>query len=70
MTVTQWFVTTVLVCLCSWLGRGVIDVPVKLVAEHIKEVHSARIWDKLLVVSSTVCIECSKINIHYRKLNT
>ena len=34
----------------SWMGRGVIDVPVKKVAEYIKDVQSSFIWDKLLVV--------------------
>lgn len=44
--------------LCSWLGRGVIDAPMKVVAERIKDVRSARIWDKLLVVRFLKKISC------------
>ncbi|XP_064403518.1 uncharacterized protein LOC135349005 [Halichondria panicea] len=32
-----------------WLGRGVIEIPVRVVAEYVKDVRSSRIWDKLLV---------------------
>jgi len=34
----------------SWLGRGIIDVPVKTLSDHIKDIRSYRMWDNLLVV--------------------
>ena len=52
--------------LCSWLGRGVIDAPVQVVAERIKDVRSARIWDKLLVVRRlSVHVEISSLKWNF-----
>ncbi len=45
-----WILVFSLHVLHSWLGRGVIEIPVRVVAEYVKDVRSSRIWDKLLVV--------------------
>lgn len=42
--------------LLSFLGRGVIDVPLKRVAEFLKDVKNNLTWDKFLTVS-TIQIE-------------
>lgn len=35
----------------SWMGRGIISVPLREVAEFIKDVQNNMSWDDLLVVS-------------------
>lgn len=35
------------------MGRGIIDVPVKEVAEFVKDVQNNMTWDDLLIVSIT-----------------
>ena len=34
------------------MGRGIIDVPVREVAEFIKDVQNNMTWDDLLIVST------------------
>lgn len=39
---------------CSFMGRGVVDSPLKEVAEFYKDIQSTFLWDHLLVVSSSL----------------
>lgn len=35
---------------CSYVGQGMIDVPLRQVAELVKDIESSYIWEKFLVV--------------------
>ena len=37
----------------SWVGRGVIDLPLREVAEFMKPTENAISWDKYLVVRTS-----------------
>ena len=48
------------VFLYSWMGRGIVDVPVREVAEFIKDVQNNMSWDNFLIVSiASVLKYCS-----------
>lgn len=41
--------------MCSFMGRGVIDVPLREVAEFLKKVENNLTWDNLLIVCNFIC---------------
>ncbi len=40
----------------SFMGRGVIDAPLQVVADFMKDIRSSFAWDDLLVVSFVVLL--------------
>ena len=54
----------------SYVGEGVIDVPLQQVAELVKDVESSYIWEKFLVVCTLAKVLTAAHNLmwlHCRK---
>lgn len=41
----------------SWMGRGIIDVPLRVIAEFLKDIENNLSWDNSLVVSTASAFE-------------
>ena len=53
------------------MGRGIIDVPVRDVAEFVKDVQNNMSWDNFLIVSTLIsifywqyCVQCYALTSH------
>ena len=53
------------------MGRGIIDVPVRDVAEFVKDVQNNMSWDNFLIVSILIiillavyCVQCHALTSH------